>query len=340
MSRRARQVPEGAGQDSFLDIVANLVGILIILIMVVGVRAKDALLAASRTPPPTEQVEELARAVKQVESETAALEGDFQRLQGNLQQLALEIDYRRRERDRFLQLIKTAELTLDEQRNQLTQSEQQQYDHLRQLAALNSQLEDLKRSQQSLKSLAPPSDVIEHLPTPLAQTVFGKELHFRLERGRLTYVPLEELVEQLKAEAPQKLWKLNQAEEITEVLGPLGGFRMKYTLRQITQSVPTRGGAATQRRIELDHFVLLPVRDDLGTPLAEALREGSELDTILAGERPKQTTVTVWVYPDSFDGFRQLKEHLFRRGFLSAGRPLPAGVPIGGSPDGSRSSAQ
>ncbi len=55
---------------------------------------------------------------------------------------------------------------------------------------------------------------------------------------------------------------------------------------------------------------------------------------------PDRTTVTVWVYPDSFNQFRTLKAELFRRRFLTAGRPLPEGHPIGGSPDGSRSASQ
>ena len=38
----ARSNVDEPGQDSFLDIVANLVGILIILVMVIGVRAKGA----------------------------------------------------------------------------------------------------------------------------------------------------------------------------------------------------------------------------------------------------------------------------------------------------------
>ena len=47
MNRAHKQHAAEPGQDSFLDIVANLVGILIILVMVVGVRAKDALLEAA-----------------------------------------------------------------------------------------------------------------------------------------------------------------------------------------------------------------------------------------------------------------------------------------------------
>jgi hypothetical protein len=55
---------------------------------------------------------------------------------------------------------------------------------------------------------------------------------------------------------------------------------------------------------------------------------------------PNRTTVTVWVYPDSFNEFRQLKADLFQRGYATAGRPMPEGHPIGGSPDGSRSAAE
>ena len=58
MARRPRNSDaEAPGQDSFLDIVANLVGILIILVMVVGARAKDALvhgLPEEKAPQPVD----------------------------------------------------------------------------------------------------------------------------------------------------------------------------------------------------------------------------------------------------------------------------------------------
>jgi hypothetical protein len=45
MKRSSRPQIEDPGQDSFLDIVANLVGILIILVMVIGARATDAMIS-------------------------------------------------------------------------------------------------------------------------------------------------------------------------------------------------------------------------------------------------------------------------------------------------------
>jgi len=141
-------------------------------------------------------------------------------------------------------------------------------------------------------------------------------------------------------DAPRNVWKLKDATTITETLGPIGGFRMKYTLRRVQQVVQVGGNPAVQQRVELDRFVLVPVQDDLGEPLEQALREGSEFLETLKRADPDRTTVTVWVYPDSFNQFRTLKAELFRRGFLTAGRPMPEGHPIGGSPDGSRSASQ
>ena len=43
----SRTLNDAPGQDSFLDIVANLVGILIILVMVIGARATDAMVEAA-----------------------------------------------------------------------------------------------------------------------------------------------------------------------------------------------------------------------------------------------------------------------------------------------------
>ena len=46
------------------------------------------------------------------------------------------------------------------------------------------------------------------------------------------------------------------------------------------------------------------------------------------------------VYPDSFDQFHALKSQLYKQGFLTAARPMPAGRFMGGSPRGTRSAAE
>ena len=52
VTRRFREQAEAPGQDSFLDVVCNLVGIMIILVMIVGTRVKGAMLSTESTPDP------------------------------------------------------------------------------------------------------------------------------------------------------------------------------------------------------------------------------------------------------------------------------------------------
>jgi hypothetical protein len=78
----------------------------------------------------------------------------------------------------------------------------------------------------------------------------------------------------------------------------------------------------------------------MGESIQAALQDGSQLQSILASHPPNNSTITVWTYPDSFNEFRKLKQELFKRGYVTAARPLPDDHPIGGSPEGSRSAAQ
>ncbi len=252
----------------------------------------------------------------------------------------IEIAYRRHERDRILTLITTIEKDLEKRRGQLSQEAQDTLELQRQIAAARREQEDLKLSREAVQRSTAPVQVVMHRPTPLAQTVFGREVHFQLKGGRIVFVPLDELVEGFKNEAKQKTWKLRQAPSITETVGPIRDFRLKYTLKRETYNIETRSGTAYQERIELDHFVLVPVRDDLGEPLDVALQPQSQFRSLLSSFNPNEATVTVWVYPDSFDQYRQLKEELYKLGFLTASRPMPDGQPISGSPNGTRSAVQ
>ena len=55
---------------------------------------------------------------------------------------------------------------------------------------------------------------------------------------------------------------------------------------------------------------------------------------------PDRTTISVWVYPDSYDEFMTLKKELHRQGFQIASWPLEHGRPISGGPRGFKTSAQ
>lgn len=337
MRAKNKQFDNAPGQDSFLDVVANLVGILIILIMVIGAQTTDAMIDAK---PDGDELPAAPIDVAAARNAAAAVESDMHEVDSKIKRQQLEIDYRRKERDKMLQVTTAVEQQFQQQRAALDQQQRRHMEATRELLIARADLEDLKAGRTALENAAPAPNVIEHLPTPMAKTVFGTELHFRLLHGRLTYIPWDELVAKLKEDAPQNVWRLKDATQVTETLGPIGGFRMKYTLRRVQQVAPAAGGMAVQQRVELDRFTLVPIRDDLGEPLERALSEGSEFRDTVERLDPDRTTVTVWVYPDSFNQFRLVKAELFKRGFLTAGRPMPEGHPIGGSPDGSRSASQ
>jgi hypothetical protein len=337
MRRRVHSDQTVQGYDSFLDIVANLVGILIILVMVVGARAKDAMQHADVEAEPAVVPSQDLRTTKHAE---VSVRQELQDSVRKLKRQKFEIEYRRTERDRMLARIVAAEQALAAETQQLDGRSQRAHELLTELDQAKRDLEQLRFGLEAAQQSEAPVKIIQHRPTPLAQTVFGREVHFRLKGGRLVFVPIDTLVDKFKDEAKQKVWKLRQSPRITETVGPIGGFRLKYTLKRAEYTLDTQLGPAVQQRVELDHFVLVPVRDDLGEPLEIALEPASEFRSILGQFDANQATVTVWVYPDSYAEFRRLKEVLFRQGYLTASRPLPEGQPISGSPNGTHSFVQ
>ena len=233
-----------------------------------------------------------------------------------------------------------AEQLIQEERGKLDGSQQAEFDIRRQLQAARDELEDLSSAKIAAENSAAPVVVLKHLPTPMAKTVFGEEEHFRLSGGRLVYVPLNQLAEEMKQQAQLKAYKLKDTSEINEIVGPVGGFTMKYRLVRRKISMNTSGGAAVREVVDLDGFILVPASEHMGEPVNSALKDQSDFDRRLKQFDPNTTTITIWTYPDSFADFRRVKDNLYARGFLTAGRPMPEGQPIGGSPRGTRSGAQ
>jgi hypothetical protein len=252
----------------------------------------------------------------------------------------LEINYRREERNRIQLMVAATQEAIHQRREKLDVNQQAQFDLQRKRIAVLAELEDLKIGRRALENAVHTPAVIQHLPTPMAKTVFGRELHFRLSGSRLTFVPWDELVRELESEAQEKVWRLKSEPSITETIGPVGGFWMKYTLKRTETRIPTKMGMSVRQRVELDRFVLIPVTEQQGETLDDALASNSQFWNILSQHEPQHATVTIWTYPDSHGEFRTLKQRLFQRGYLTACRPLPEGQPIGGSPQGTRSAAE
>ena len=336
MRRSNSNQVEAPGQDSFLDVICNLVGIMIVLVMVVAAHAKSVLVQgeaqkqAAATEPAID-VDGAQRAAHNVEV-------GIGELQGKIETQGMEIAYRNLERDQLQRLVLLAEEDLDKRRSQMSDEQKSQVDLERRLRGAEAELARMDLALEA--NVKPPPTTIPHLPTPMAKTVFTSEVHFRLLGGRLVYVPFNEMVERMQAEAPERAQRLKNAARIEETLPIVQGFGGRYILRRANVNVPSRLGPAQHTLVELERLWLVDAEDHLGEPFEAALEAGSQFRARLTGLDPKRNVITVWVYPDSFEHFRRLKEELFEAGFLAAARPLPNGVPIGGAPDGSRSLAE
>ncbi len=340
MSRHNRQEEASADHDSFLDIVANIVGILIILVVLVGVRAKHAPVSASIAAPSSQASTSEVRDDLAIEQR---IQADILELNRQGQRMVEEAVLRDRQRNDLAVQVSAAEQQVKSRRERLDAKARADYDLRRRLAEQQTELKETIRQSilaQGEISDAKPTD-LEHHPTPISHTVHGKEIHIQLRDSRVVVVPFDKLVEQFKGEFERKAYRLQHQRELTDKLGPIDGFRLRYTIERIDvtpeiyQQTGRMGSIVRLRRVEF-----LPSHNRLGETLDEALAEGSQFRRTLSRYRPDRTTVTLWTYPDGFDDFQKLKKLLYQMGFKTAARPLPFDVPISASPDGSRSAAQ
>jgi hypothetical protein len=320
-----------AAQDSFLDVVTNIVGILIILVMVIGARVHTLSLSseASASPAVAVSMEELASLAQQatsVEHEIAELEAQFVTLAAAANDAALG-------RMQLATAVAALEVERDARRASVDEETAVAAEHRARKEQLKA---DITAAEDEAKAIAYDEAEAEEVlayPTPIGRTVNGDELHFQLSGGHIAYIPLEELFGMARTRAQRHTGSLEQLTNHIESVGPVNGFSLDYVIE--TQVDRARGQILVRSR----EWVVRPQHQALGEPLEIALAEGSMFRRKLSRLTP-ETTVTLWCYPDSFEAFRELRGELYRLGIAAAGRPLPDGAPIGGSADGSKSVAQ
>jgi hypothetical protein len=321
MARRASAEVEVAGNDSFLDVTTNIVGILIILVMVVGERAKTALIEATPAPPNRELVA--------AQTESAQLEGEVHRLTAQMATVAQELQVRSAERGQLSTLIAAVERELAERRGALDQRSRERYDLDRDLAIARDELARLDAQRRDAEKASAPQTVeIQNHPTPIGKTVDDKEVHVQLTHGRLAVIPYEGLLDRLRSSLPDQAARLGDQSELVDTLGPLEGFRLRYVIQR------------SDPYVQVTYIEFVPVSSRLGEGVDEAIAPGSAFRRTLDMLSPSQYTITVWTYPDSFAEFVKLKKALYTLGYAVAARPLPEGMPIGASPHGTKSSSE
>ena len=332
MPRPIPQNTEPVNADSFPDIVASVVGIMIIMVVLVGIRVKNAPVEVAI---PTATDAELTKLLAAEQS----LRADVLRIAGEIHGLKRQAVIRGAERDLLATTAAVAERDIQERRKQLDAAQQSDFDLARNLTESRSQLARLDAARRQAETVEGAPVVVESYPTPISREVDGPEAHMRIAGGRVMFVPLQEFLDALRAQLRRQAYRLADQEALSDTIGPIDGFRLRYTIARHDVLPDGQGGrGGSYARVE--EWTLIPTNVDLGEPVRLALMPGSDFLRTLSEILPGRTTITIWFYPDSFDAFRQIRKKLYQLGYSIAARPLPPGVPIGGSPDGSKSAAQ
>ncbi len=319
------EIEEKMGEDSFLDTIANLVGIMIVFVVVIGSKTNTEAQELGRKMAEAVDVEkELAEPLRAAQELNLAVMDQ----QAKLNEHILETEYRRAERNRLLEQVTIAKEIINTELDSTEAKKREAIEQQRKIDELQSQLEKAVNQLGTDEKQNRPKVILEHLPTPMAKTVFGKEMHVRIQNGMISVIPWDPLINQLKQSIPMTAQRNANKETIEATIGPVGGYAMRYKLQAV------RGG------FELDKFELEATPQCPAEPIETALSSAGRVQLELASRNPSETVVTAWVYPDSFETFRRLKAKLYEQGFLCAARPLPDGIRIGASPRGTRSSAQ
>jgi hypothetical protein len=339
MPRPRPEESEAVNPDSFLDIVASVVSIMIIMVVMEGSRIRNTPV----DPSLVADSPEVKAAVEKGQAAEASLRGEILKTAREIQNVGAQAQVRMQQRDALATVVAALERKVADRRQELDAPSQRQFDLQRKLGDARAELNQLQESQRETLNSSPQPIELASFSTAISRTVETDEVHFRLRAGRIAVVPLEDLMKRVHSDVQEKISKLRSESEITETVGPIDGFRLRYTLeRQDFQPDDPRHGGRSRggSRVRMSLFEILPVTEPLGETLAEAQADGSIYHQVLSGLRPEHTAVTLWVYHDTFPEFRKVREELHRAGFMVAARPLPDGVLIRGSPDGAKSSAE
>jgi len=331
---------ELGGQDSFLDLVSNIIGILIILVMVAGIRAQYSSAYVIGSPealaPPQmlAELEEKYQAWQEKARSATQLRIDVEELELQSEIVAEQIYLQSGEYAALFEIMVSARADIQLAAEAKSQTFKEKIELQRQLMEANARLEQIDQAKTYLQQVRPQATVLENTPTPLSQTVENKEIHVRLLGGRVVYVPITELAILFRGHLGEEQRRYSQQRATLGKVGPIDNFELEFLVA--VQEIPMQGS-----HISLRYGEVVPVFEPLGQPLRQALASPqSEFRRKLETFHRSLYTVTVWVYSDSFEEYQELKQFLQEQGYTVAARPMPNGSPIGISPHGTRSSTQ
>lgn len=326
------------GSDSFLDIVANLVGILIVLIMLAGLQAARApvsdaeLIAAGHSPlPATPEPAVPSAPVEPPDIPDPDPQPDEPVPEmpagPTAQEIAVAIENARRKASELSEQLATAEFDSSNAQLRIIQQElsrqseklselQEQYRSTKiragsssqQLAALDAEYEKLRgrlvdanRQLEKLSQTAPPTESLELRINPIARRVSGTEIAFRVDGGRVLHMPIDDLLRQVRSREKYSAMSMLKGETQRGRVGPIEGVTLTYELRTATVS-DSSGAVGFLPQLTGIISIESNAPDE---PVDQALAESGILSRILLNA-PRDAVIRLFVATDSFQAGRRV----------------------------------
>ena len=205
---------------------------------------------------------------------------------------------------------------------------------------LRGERDKIQQQITTLRQLPRPKSISILSKAPVARPASGNEYHFELRRNRITFIDLDRLMEMTRADAQIRIRMSDRSPAVSNRVGPVGAYSLEY---ELIRAVPGSVEELLERkniRYELSGWELIPESENRGETYASTRGPLSEYSRTINRLIPERSTITLWVYPDSFNLFSQIRSDLTERGFSVAARPLPEKMTIRGSPMGTQSAAQ
>jgi hypothetical protein len=210
------------------------------------------------------------------------------------------------------------------------------------LEEVRKRCQHLTEQIKELENLPPVKQTLRY-QTPVSRPVKSEELFFECQAGRVTFIDIAALMAEVKRGLEEKTKLLRSQWEVSDIAGPVGVFQLSYTVERERGLLDGNGlgpDAQGSFRAGLRGWRLEPLPGVRGETEEQAFKPGSDFRQVADVLDPQQHTVTFWVYPDSFALYRRLRDYLYERDIVVAGRPLPDGAPISASRHGSVSRGQ
>jgi hypothetical protein len=324
------------GQDAFLDVLTNMVGIIILLVVLMGLRASRHA-AATLQPDSDAGASSTNQSFDALYRQAVDVENNVGDLMNQVLHVRREALVRDSERHQLTTYVAAFKQELDERRGKLSTEERRDFDLRTKLLAAQRALDDAAQEQVGLMSRAAEVEVIENKPTPIARRSTGRMLYIQLRDGHLAVLPFKEVENELANDFRSNLWRLRDAGSFTRTIGPFNGFRVRYAVERRTAT--TRVGASSEldqrgQVTALARFEFIPVDSPLGETVEEALQPGSDLQEHLRRFPPDSGVLAIMVFPDSLADLHRLKKKMYDAGYSIAEAPIPNGQWISFSTQG------